>query len=715
MNWFVRCLPAVVALGLAAPPVAAQDVSAQRFEGQSDVVEVQVPVTVVDRSGVPVRGLGVDDFELYDRGRLQRITNLSVHDLEAVPAAAAPATIPSAARRHFLLLFDLSFSRPSQILRARQAARDLVLHRLHPQDLVGVVVYSLEHGPRLVMTFTPDRAQLARAIDTLGMDRTPGKSATLDPLRFMLAPTTLDPAAAGGGSPSSSGGARVEVGQMATEHMQALVNVVDKDQKQFERSRITAFTRALGDMARQLDAVRGRKQVVLFSEGFDSKLLVGRAIEEGAEREQEAAAAQSGRIWTVDFDDRFGNIGLQNDVARMIEEFRRADCVIQAVDIGGLRAGGEISRPSRSLGQEALFVLANETGGQLFKESNDLGAELDRVLRSTRLTYVLTFTPDLIKPDGSYHRVRVELKRGRGGQVAHRAGYYAPRPFRELDPLEKGLLASDAIASAVPHSELKVNVLAAPFRGGEHAAYVPVIIEVAGRELLAGREDSQLRVEIYGYVTDQTGEMRDFFNQTVGIDIGKSRAALERTGVKYYGHFELAPGEHLLRILVRDADSGRSGVTMLPLSVPPYADRQPFLLPPFFLEAPGKWVLVRESGANQERTVVYPFTVNGDPYVPSARPQLANAEAARLVLVAYNFGKGEFDLDGQVINDAGQVVAPALLSGVERTTTGIAGLDKVLASFAPAGLEAGNYRLQVALRDRASGNQEISSIPFVVN
>ena len=111
--------------------------------------------------------------------------------------------------------------------------------------------------------------------------------------------------------------------------------------------------------------------------------------------------------------------------------------------------------------------------------------------------------------------------------------------------------------------------------------------------------------------------------------------------------------------------------------------------------------------------MVYPFTVNGDPFVPAARPQLVNAESARLVLVAYNLGVGELDLEAQVM-DAGGHLTPAGLSGIERTTTGIAGLDKVLASFAPTGLVAGDYTLQVALRNRASGAQETSSIPFVV-
>ena len=77
----------------------------------------------------------------------------------------------------------------------------------------------------------------------------------------------------------------------------------------------------------------------------------------------------SGHQERVDFDNRYGNTELQQAVNDMLERFRRADCVIQAVDIGGLRAGADISESTHTTGQDSLFYMANETGGELFKES----------------------------------------------------------------------------------------------------------------------------------------------------------------------------------------------------------------------------------------------------------------------------------------------------------------------------------------------------------
>ena len=113
----------------------------------------------------------------------------------------------------------------------------------------------------------------------------------------------------------------------------------------------------------------------------------------------------------IDNDQRYGNTGLQGDINRMLDEFRRADCVIQAVDIGGLRATADAAGgQARVSGQEGLFYMANETGGELFKDANNLGKQLERVLERTSVTYLLTFERSDLKLDGAYHRLRVKAK-----------------------------------------------------------------------------------------------------------------------------------------------------------------------------------------------------------------------------------------------------------------------------------------------------------------
>jgi len=716
-------------LALAAAPDAAVHGAAAKagkgkppvFEGSSQVVAVEVPVNVVDRDGQPVRGLTADDFEVWDGNERQTLSSFEMVDLPALEAGrAAPGTVQrlpelgAAGRRHLLMLFDLSFSSPTAVLRARLAARDFLLQKLHPSDLAAVATYSIESGPKLVVTFTPDRAQLARAIDTLGMQHGLQVDKS-DPLRFIIEGTFN----ASGASSMLAESSLSPRDQILFEQLQTISLFAERTERSYEVSRIKSFSRSMGEMARMLNAVQGRKQIVLFSQGFDSRLLVGRDTMD-TDNNLDNQNIATGFSYLVDNDARYGSTPLQNELNRMLEEFRRADCVIQSVDIGGLRDKTDATARVQTNGQESLFYLANETGGELFKDANDLGQQLGRLLDRTSVTYVLSFERSDLKTDGSYHRLRVKVaKSPAGARVSYRAGYYAPRPFKELAPLERNLLASDRIAAGTPRHDIAMNVLLAPFRSSPTQAYVPVILEVAGRSLLEGQGGDKVNVEIYAYASDAQGQMRDFFTQRVGFDIHKGRKAFEEAGLKYYGHLDLPPGDYRVRVLVRNAQTGHVAVESVQVNVPAYGESKPVLLPPFFIDKGSQWLLLRENDDTARAgvansSVIYPFTVGGEPYVPSAKPVLRGAEKARVCLVAYNLGQGEVGLQGEVVSADG-VSAPASgLAMIERTATGISGLDKLLATFDPGALNSGDYVLRVAVIDPRTGQRERSSLPFKV-
>lgn len=732
LSRWIRSLPwCFLVVSVFVPPVAqlspigvaaAQE---ETFEEVSEVIEVQIPVNVSTRDGEPVRGLTAEDFEIVERGREQPLTGFDVIDLDVLqpevlkgPNAVA-AAIPAAARRHFLLLFDLTFATPSSVTNARNAAREFVLRELHPTDLVAVATYSLDTSTRLLVTFTPDRAQLARAIDTLGAPRLVDGEGSVDPLRFMIEdPQRARMSSTFGESETGRGEFAGIVEEEVQAYLRVISNQMDRMERTYMRGRVSSWVSGLDEMAQILASVEGRKHVVLFSEGFDGRLMLGR----GPDASDQAAQAdrlnlQSGQYWMVDTDDIYGNTALQRQVGDALETFRRADCVIQAVDISGLGSESSEDRRARSVGQDALFYMANETGGALFEDTNDLGAELDHVLERTTVTYLLSFQPQDLEPDGAYHRINVKLKGDarRGAEVSHRAGYYAPRPYEDLHPLEKSLLASDAIASASPLRDLDVDVLVAPFRAGAEAAYVPVIIEVGGRKLVAGHDDDHLTAEIYAYVSDDDGAMRDFFSQLVRLELSEDGVAnMRQAGLKYYGHLNLTSGDYLVRVLVRNSATGRTGVQSIRVSVPDFEAASPQLLPPFFIEPSNRWFLVREQRPTQQDSVVYPFTVNGSPYVPSARPVLAQGEENELVLVAYNLPAGDLSLRGTVVSSDGRELDAGGLELVERTVTGIGGLDKLLARFQVNDLASGSYTLQVAVVQPGGGATQFNSIPFSV-
>ena len=179
--------------------------------------------------------------------------------------------------------------------------------------------------------------------------------------------------------------------------------------------------------------VRGRKQVLYFSEGFDSSLMLA-----SGEDEEAARAAELGEIWEVDTDDVFGSTKVQGDLGEMLEAFKRADCVIQAIDIGGVRADSTVQArqignqridgntlSDRTVGQDGLFFMANETGGELFRNFNDLSDAMGRVLERTSVTYLLTIQPKDLRPDW-----QLPPDPGQAAQRAEGQGLPSPRLLR---------------------------------------------------------------------------------------------------------------------------------------------------------------------------------------------------------------------------------------------------------------------------------------------
>jgi len=703
---------------LAARPVSADDPPRARFSGNVQVVEVEVPVEVRNRDGEPVRDLTRDDFRLFDDGKQRPIERFEVIDLTAsggegandAPAETAPAA--GSARdattrpRHILLLFDLTFSNPIAVMRARTAAREVVLESLLASDLVGVATFSVELGPRMLVTFTPDRAQVARALDSLSFDRA-AQYRLSDPLRF-LAPFT--PGATedqGSRQTSESSELKQQLRDVVTENNAVLAERVELEARRYESARVAAWTRSLAELSRFLASIDGRKQVILFSEGFDSRLLLGRSDLSDPEEMQDNQNAESGQVWRVDNNIRFGNTELLGDANRLIEQLKRADCVLDAVDTGGLRAAEGAGIANRTRGREGLFYLANESGGELLEHGNDLAVQLRSALDRTSYTYLLTFRAEDVPEDGSWRRLRVELVRSRGLRVVTRPGWYAPRPFQEMHPFERDLLAADTIALAEPKKEIGLSVLATPFRATEELAYVPVILEIDGKSLLGGSAERR-EVDLYAYASNRGGEFKAFFHRELALDPGQGAEELAAGGIKYYGHFVLAADDYLVRVLVRDQLSGRIGAAAVPLRVPDYSRSQPTLIQPLFIDAPGRWSLVRErTESDASGSVVYPFVVGGEPFIPQAEPSFRPGERPRLCVGGYNLQGSELRLEAVWLDGADEVpfqlAAEALPTSSETYRQWLTHLDL-------DGLSAGEHRFRLEVVDAASGQALATTI-----
>ena len=167
MNASNKLLATLVALtlGLAAW-LAPASIRAQQdqsptggFSFKSGVDLIAVTATVTDRSGRFVSGLRAEDFEIYENGKPQTVSQF---DAERVPVSLGIA-------------LDTSGSMVGEKFSAAQEALGRFVDLLGPQD--EMFLYRFDNAPRLVQGWTQDREALVRR---LGSVRPGGGTALYD-------------------------------------------------------------------------------------------------------------------------------------------------------------------------------------------------------------------------------------------------------------------------------------------------------------------------------------------------------------------------------------------------------------------------------------------------------------------------------------------------------------------------------------------------------
>ena len=703
------------------------------FEDSTSVTLVEVPVEV-SRGDEPVRGLTVENFEVYEGKKKRKIVAFDVVDLTevtgqkmaavGVPAAAAPA-LPVAARRHFLFLFDLSFSEPASLARAQAAALDVIETGLHSSDLAGVAVYSASTGARLILGFTSDREQLDLAVRTLGspelVDRSP------DSMGLVLGSMRQSQRqyATGGVTGTAKGmerdnnGARRDtveaIQQAAVELFETLARTEGLAQDTQQRNRVNAFSRSFTEMAELLGRIESRKLLLLFSEGFESRLAVAENTGLTTQR-----AVESGEVWEVESDTMFGSTRVQNELERMLEEMRRSGTVVHAVDIGGVRgsvnagADGPVSGDLQnraapgmgSAGEDSLFAIADGTGGSLYRNFNDLGQAVGRVLERSSVTYLLAFEPRDNPKDGSYHPITVKVTGVPGRvQVVHRDGFYSRPPSMLQTEVERKLEMASLLMGPGGGGPIRSSLAATSLPGSGSASWIPYVLQAGGEDVLEGHGQSLLTLDLSLYAFDAAGTVAAFDNQLVSFNLLKVRDALKKTGLRFYGDLELAPGSYELRALVRNQQTGSYGVAAGSLTVPEGGG--PGSPSALFVERPGTWVMLRESP--EKLLAPYPFVVAGQMVVPAPEPGLAEGENGE-VWVRWPEGAPD-PVAARITTRDGREVGEQALSVLERQADPAGPGELLLATLAASNLPPGSYLLHLSA---AGGGTGPAPVPFRV-
>src|SRR2546428_8880911 len=163
----MRTLAFAVAAAAVVLPAASQNTGPlPPLTAQVEVHVVNVDVTVTDAQGKPVLDLTKDDFEVFEDGRLQKLTNFSVIRNTPPTPVATPAASPRAATeslRRILLIVDNNYLEIVE----RNRALDTIEKYLNDTYSGEWAVAAIGHNVSLLQSFTPDKTLVRNALGKL--------------------------------------------------------------------------------------------------------------------------------------------------------------------------------------------------------------------------------------------------------------------------------------------------------------------------------------------------------------------------------------------------------------------------------------------------------------------------------------------------------------------------------------------------------------------
>lgn len=550
---------------------------------------VQVDVAVTDKKGRPVTDLRPEEFQLFEDGRLQKITNFSFISTGASPPSAdtskvdrsrktAEPPVPTIrlkseqVKRTFALVIDdlgLSFE---SVHFVRQALRKFVDEQMQPGDLVAIIRTGA--GVGALQTFTSDKRLLYAAIERVKWNSR-GRAGIA-----AFAPIEDSPLDTFNKRPRVPGDSMVPAidtpGMKADPEREMQKNYSDFRDEVFQVGTLGA----LNYIIRGLRTLPGRKSIVLLS---DTLTLFNGPGE--------------------------GNYRTIQAMRRLTDLANRASVVIYTVDPRGLPSlnltaadntntlttlgDGTVVRANsgpalmqsmnqRTLdmwqSQEGLRYLAFETGGFFVTNNNDISLGIKKALDASRDFYLIGYRPDESTFDPQtgrrrYHQVSVKVNRP-GVVVRTRTGFFGI-PNEEAQTIGRGVAEQLMAAITTPFESGAVDLRLTSIFMNEapYGSFMRSFIFVSGDSLSFKEQPDgsyHAAVDVLAMTFDDGGVPVDRRSRSQEIIVPRSQyqTALSKGLIFGINLPVKAAGAFQLRIAVRDSGSGRVGSANQYIEVP---------------------------------------------------------------------------------------------------------------------------------------------------
>lgn len=510
-----------------------------------DVNVINVEVTVTDEKGQAVTDLTRDDFELYEDGAPQKISNFYIIQDAVIRTPGAPAPQPTEEmsadphfRRKVVLLVDNNYIEKPR----RNAALNMVEKFLAEQfnGQYDLCVAAISSRVEVVQPFTSDPAAIKAAIAKVRRMPSFVNKAEMD--RSILSDRTR----------------RAEFAE-AYDYAET-VRFVAREQTFRNLTTVRQTARAVIETAHAFSADEGRKLMILLTGGMENNTSFT-AYQSMKDRELSDMQKQVGR--TIDAMVRQANaanftVYVVNARFRGMAapqhgaENRSSGLNMTTTNL--LRRGGGTDPIDVSDPDSMPLTVAQGTGG-LYFPSAQIANSLSAIDKHSSNFYSLGYRPGH-NADRQFHSIKVRVKRP-GVKVTHRLGYVDLSPE---DRLEDMLRMRPSISR--PPGSVPVTVQLGVANRVSGKVVVPVIAAMPMQKVtLIPRDGTQVgRVHIYLSVFDRNGNNVGFHHKMQEVTLSEAQVKnVESEAFRYHMNVRLGEGNYTVVITMRDDLSNELG------------------------------------------------------------------------------------------------------------------------------------------------------------
>jgi VWFA-related protein len=493
---------------------------------------VVVDVVATNKNGEPVTDLKPTDFTVFEDGTSQEIRGFSFQKGGPLAVAAQPVShralppnvvtnVPeysSDGSLNVILLDSLNTLTLDQI-----GARDhalQVLERL-PSGR-AIAVYALSTKLQVLHDFTADPAELKNAIASFKAENS-----------ILIENPTNGP---------------------KYEYVRPeLEEIANEAGKEWTEKRLRATLEAMNSLARTLAGYPGRKNLIWVSGGFPQMINpVTRNYTDAITRTADLLSNSQIAVYPVD------------------ARGTATSTAFQAQNKGGLWGPAlmaVLSKEAAALldAHNAMNLLADMTGGKAFYNRNDLSDGIVKSMDDGSTYYILGYYPRNKKWNGKFRTITVQAVRP-DITLRYRTGYLATdsTTYQKQAAAQRAEDFGQALSLDFPVSTallFQAGIL--PPSSAKKRSKVAVNFLVDAHQIGFEKQEDGLQHATLDYAVEIYSEKgKQIKTDVTSIDVALPPDPFRRvlrTGFPYQKTFDLAPGNYILRLGIRDNRTGLIG------------------------------------------------------------------------------------------------------------------------------------------------------------